>query len=144
MKFSFIKTDDKEEVVVYAKNKNEFVNSIEEMCNLSDATFTISDDDFIKKINPLKVECFFTSDDKVYALFEGEKYQIKKRLYEISELYKETFIYINQGCLANLLYIDKFDVSIGGTLLVIFKSGYKDYASRRQIKNIKERLGVRK
>ena len=55
----------------------------------------------------------------------------------------DTFIYINQGCLANINLIDRFDASIGGTLLIIFKSGYKDYVSRRQLKKIKERLGIK-
>ena len=39
--------------------------------------------------------------------------------------------------------ISHFDLSLGGTMKVVFKSGYKDYVSRRQIKNIKERLGIK-
>ena len=144
MDFKFIETDDREEVVVYAKKKNDLVIAIENMCLSQDSSLIGYDEGFIKKINPLQVECFFTSNEKVYALYEGDKYQVKKRLYELSESYKETFIYINQGCLANLMYIDHFDASISGTLIVIFKSGYKDYASRRQIKSIKERLGINK
>lgn len=144
MKFRFVETDEKEEVVVYAKNKNELITSIEEMCELDDSNIVGYDEGFVKKLNPLQIECFFTLNEKVYALFEGEKYLIKSRLYELSELYKDTFIYINQGCLANILFIDKFDTSFSGSLIVVFKSGYKDYASRRQIKNIKERIGIRK
>lgn len=102
------------------------------------------DEGCIKKLNPLQVECFFTSDDKIYALYKGNKYQVKKRLYELNEIYKDMFIYINQGCLANMALIDHFNASISGTLVVFFKSVYKDYASRRQIKNIKERIGIRK
>lgn len=144
MKFTFIQSDEKEEIIAYAKNKNELINKIEEMCNVDGSTLIGYSDGVIEKINPLHVECFFTSDEKIYASYKGEKYQLKKRLYELYEMYKETFIYINQGCLANLAYIDHFDTSISGTLMVIFKSGYKDYASRRQIKNIKERIGIRK
>ena len=143
MKFKFVETDDKEEVVVYAKEKNELVLSIEEMCALEGSVLIGYDEGFVKRLNPLQIECFFTLKDKVYALFEGENYLIKKRLYELNELYKDTFIYINQGCLVNLMFIDKFDIGLSGALVVILKSGYKDYASRRQIKNIKERLGLK-
>ena len=143
MKFTFIKTTDREEVVVYSKNKSEFIESIEKICNEDSYVLIGYDEGNIKKIDPLKVECFFTQKDKVYALFDEELYQIKLRLYELENLYKEYFIYINQGCLANVLFIDHFDVSIGGTLLIYFKSGHKDYASRRKIKNIKERLGIK-
>ena len=143
MKFKFVKSDT-DEVVVYAKSKNDIVKQIQEICEMSESDITLYDEGFIKKVSASSIECFFTYGEKVYALYEGEKYLVKKRLYELSEEYNDTFIYINQGCLANLLYIDNFDCSIVGTLLVYFKSGYKDYASRRQIKNIKERLGIRK
>ena len=52
------------------------------------------------------------------------------------------FVYINQGCLADLKKVHHFEASIGGSLRVVFKSGYKDYVSRRQIKIVKERIGV--
>ena len=68
---------------------------------------------------------------------------MKKRLYELNEMLKDSFVYINQGCLANLKMIDHFDASISGNLIVITKSGYKDYVSRRQIKNVKERIGIK-
>ena len=144
MKFRFVETEEKEEIVAYAKNKRELITSIEEMCELDESILIGYDEGFVKKLNPIKIECFLTYNEKVYALLDGEKYLVKKRLYELSELYKDTFIYINQGCLANILFIDKFDTSFSGSLIVIFKSGYKDYASRRQIKNIKERIGIRK
>ena len=101
-------------------------------------------DRIIKEINPMEVECFISNGDKVYALINKEEYLVKKRLYELNELLGGMFTYINQSCLANLNLVDHFDASIGGTLFIIFKSGYKDYVSRRQIKNIKERIGKRK
>ena len=45
--------------------------------------------------------------------------------------------------LANFNRIDHFKASIGGALLIIFKSGYKDYVSRRRLKLVKERLGLK-
>lgn len=142
MKFTYIESD-KEEVIAYGKEKNHLIKTIEELCLMDTDTIIGYSDSFVKKMNIGDIECFFTLSEKVYALCEGEKYQVKKRLYELSEMYQETFIYINQGCLANMNYIDYFDVSISGTLLVYFKSGYKDYASRRKIKYIKERMGIK-
>ena len=52
-------------------------------------------------------------------------------------------MYINQGCLVNIDKIDHFDASISGNLIIYLKSGYKDYVSRRQIKNVKERIGIK-
>ena len=52
------------------------------------------------------------------------------------------FIKINQSCIANIRQIQRFDTSFSGTLRVIFKNGYTDYVSRRQLKAVKERLGL--
>ena len=142
MKFTYIKDDDREEVIVYCKNKNKLVTEIENLCNQSENKLYGYNDKIIKELDSINIECFFTYDDKVYALCGNTRYLIKKRLYELHELLSNDFVYINQGCLANIRQIDRFDASIGGTLLVYFKSGYKDYVSRRQLKNIKERLGL--
>jgi DNA-binding LytR/AlgR family response regulator len=143
MKFRFEKCEDKEEIVAYAKDKNELINLIEKMCQ-NDSTKIIGYfDNIIKELNHNEIECFITVEDKVYAVTKDKKYQVKKRLYELNEMFDNIFTYINQGCLANLKKVDHFEASIGGSLLVVFKSGYKDYVSRRQLKNIKERIGIK-
>lgn len=144
MKFRFEKSLEKEEIIAFSKEKNELIKTIENICLQDDNRLLGYNNNTIKELNPLLIECFITYADKIYAIYKGNKYQIKKRLYELSAVYKETFIYLNQGCLANINMIDHFDASIGGALLVIFKSGYKDYVSRRQIKNVKERIGIKK
>lgn len=142
MKFKFIKSTDKEEVIVYAKERNDLVDALESLCVI-DNNLVGYYKDSIYELNINLIECFITENDKVYALIGKNKYLIKRRLYELHELYKEMFIYINQGCLANISKISHFDASIGGSLLVVFKSNYKDYVSRRRLKEIKERMGLK-
>ena len=143
MKFRYEKSTDREEIVAYSKTKNDLIKIIENLCYQDEHPLIGYQDGNIKELNALEIECFYTQNEKVYALVDGEEYLVKKRLYELNELLKDTFTYINQGCLANLKLVDHFDASIGGSLLVVFKSGYKDYVSRRQIKNVKERIGVK-
>ena len=57
-------------------------------------------------------------------------------------LFNDNFIYINQSCLINISKIKCFDVNFSGALNVILKFGYSDYVSRRQVKNVKVRLGI--
>ena len=38
--------------------------------------------------------------------------------------------------------IKKFESTIGGSLKVIFKNGYVDYISRRELKIVKQRMGI--
>ena len=44
--------------------------------------------------------------------------------------------------LINIDKIKRFDASLSGFLLVTLKNGYSDYVSRRNLKNVKERLGL--
>ena len=143
MKFKFVQSD-KNEIVAYASKRSTIINIIENICIQEDSVLLGYIDNKIKELNPNYIECFTTLDDKIYAIYGKEKYQVKLRLYELYEKFSDCFFYINQGCLANINLIDHFEANIGGALLIVFKSGYKDYVSRRQVKNVKERLGIRK
>jgi DNA-binding LytR/AlgR family response regulator len=73
----------------------------------------------------------------------GEReYATKLRIKQVLELTDDTFIRINQGCVINFKKIEKFKASFGGALMVIMENGYSDYVARRELKNIKRRLGL--
>ena len=143
MKFTVILNSEKEEeVIVYAKEKNSLVKSIEELVNGADNYFIVQNESGIKRITEKEAYCFYIEDKKVYALTEKEKLLLKMRLYSIEEKLSEDFIKINQSTVINIKKIQRFDVSVTGTLKVIMKNGYTDYVSRRRLKNVKERLGL--
>ena len=82
MKFKFEKTLDREEVVVYASRKTDFIRLIEKLCYQDEHPLIGYKDGIIKELNSLEIECFYTSFEKVYALLKGEEYLVKVRLYE--------------------------------------------------------------
>ena len=88
------------------------------------------------------INCFSVSDSKVYALTDNDRFFVKERIYELEAMLGEGFVKINQSCLVNASKIKKFESSIGGSLSVILEGGYKDYISRRQLKAVKERMGI--
>ena len=95
-------------------------------------------------LTPDEVYCVVVEDNRVYALTKGEKYQLKERLYRVEELLCGfDFVKLNQSCIVNIKMIEGFEASLGGALRVTLKNGYRDYVSRRQIKIVKERLGLR-
>lgn len=131
-----------EEVIIYAHERNETVEAIEKLVLRSDFVLVGYSGKSAVRLEWSEVYCFTVEENRVYAVTENEKLQLKLRLYQIEELADDSFVKINQSCVANIGHIKRFDASISGALRVIFKNGYTDYISRRQLKTVKERLGL--
>lgn len=131
-----------EKVVIYTHEKTQLVNEIEELIGNYNVDLIGYADDIAIKLSLGEIYCFLTEDNKVFAMTEKGKYRLKYRLYQIEENLDNNFVKINQSCIANIKKIDQFVSTIGGSLTVVLKNGYKDYVSRRNLKNVKERLGL--
>lgn len=99
-----------------------------------------------EKLTPLDeklITRFYSSDGKVFAVVENEEFILKTRLYELEErLNENNFIRISNSEIVNFSKIKNFDLSLAGTITIIFKDGSKTYASRRYVKKIKQFLGM--
>jgi DNA-binding LytR/AlgR family response regulator len=143
MKCTLIITNEhEEEVVIYARERTKLTDDIEALVIGSVPELIGYKENQTVKLSSDSVCCFTVEDNKVYALTDIEKLQIKLRLYQLEEMLPDTFVKINQSCIANIRKIERFDTSVSGTLLIKFKNGYKDYVSRRQMKAVKERFGL--
>ena len=140
--YTYINENEEERVLIYAHDRTRLVDDIESLVLSSEIDLTGSYDNEIIKIDINDVVCFISENNKVYALVGDKKYQIKYRLYQIEELNLNMFIKINQSCLANKTKIKRFETTIGGALKVVFKNGYIDFISRRELKNVKKRMGL--
>lgn len=132
-----------EEIIIYAKEKTKLIIDIEKLIRDNQNILVGYKNDEIVPIDLKLVNCFLVENNKVYALTDKEKLQIKQRLYKIEEMLNDDFIKINQSCIANIKNIERFSVSFSASLKVIFKNGYCDYVSRRNLKHIKERFGIK-
>jgi len=137
-----IDPNSEEKVVIYAKEESELVKNIKILAEQNTKTLHGYTNNEIVNLNPYDIHCFCIIDNKVFALCEKQRYLLKERLYSLEDKLPKNFIKINQSCLANIEKIEKFDTSITGTLKIYFKNGHIDYVSRRQLKFIKERLGI--
>ncbi len=131
-----------ERVVIYAREKSELVKQIQTLTEQKDASLLGYKDSEIVKLNPDDVECISVINNKLFAICTDGQYLLKERLYLVEEKMPDNFVKINQSCIANIKKMERFDTSISGTLKIRFKSGHTDYVSRRQLKTIKERLGI--
>ena len=137
-----ISSTQQEDILIYAKEKSEVLQKIESLLERHQGElFGYQKSDTVK-LNGDDIYVFCVESGKVYALTEQEKWQVKERLYQLEQQYAGSFVKINQSCLINLSKIEKFRTSIGGSLAVVLKNGYQDYVSRRQLKTVKERMGL--
>ena len=132
-----------EKVVIYAREKNRQIEAIQKLVAESSMELMGWRDREMTTLKPADIFCVTVLDGKVWAICEKEQFLLKQRLYEIEQLLPETFVKIHQSCLANLRKVERFDASISGTLMLRFQNGHRDYVSRRQLKHVKERLGVK-
>ncbi len=143
MKFIFEEDSQRNEVIVRAPCKTPIIEEIEKLIQNSCSELIGYKDREAVKLDISEVFCFISENNRIYALTESEKYLVKQRLYQLEEKIDGNFIKINQSCIANITKIKKFKASFSGSLSVVFKNGYTDYVSRRNVKSIKERLGIR-
>ena len=144
MKFRLIIDNDRdEEVVVYAHKITDLIRKVEEIVSSDSFEIIGYRNKEAVKLNDCDICCFIVEDKKLYALTDFDRFLLKCRLYQIEENINNNFIKINQSCIANINKIKSFDASISGVLIVKFSNGYTDYVSRRQLKNVKERFGLK-
>ena len=137
-----IDKEHEEEVIIYAREKTKLVEAITQLVTENAVDWIGYRDKETARLTPADVHCFIVEDNKIYALTQHEKWQLKCRLYQLEEELPRDFLKLNQSCLANLRQIERFNASFSGSLQVVFKNGHIDYVSRRQVKHLKERLGL--
>ena len=131
-----------EELIIYAHKESNLTDSIKKLVSEQRDTLIGYNEDEIIPLRILEIHCFTVESNKIYALTDNSKLLIKNRLYKIEESLPDSFVKINQSCIVNINKIERFSTAISGSLTVRLKNGYCDYVSRRNLKNVKERLGL--
>ena len=146
MKFRVIIDKTKEEEVVAAVHqRTDLLDEIEALVLRDEQTDALAayQEDEIRLLDLADVECVMAGEGRVYAVADGGKrYLLKKRLYEIEGSLPPEFIRINKSSIANRKRIKRFTTSISGAVDVEFKSGFKEYVSRRCFADLKRRYGL--
>lgn len=139
-----IGADCDEEVIIRTRRMSPLVKEIKRLCEENAFELIGYKDGEGIRLNLSKVCCFIVEENKIRAITMSDKLTVKCRLYQLEDQLPESFVKINQSCIANMRMIERFDASIGGILTVKFKNGYTDWVSRRNLKSVKERLGLTK
>ena len=142
MKFRLIIDKEKdEEVVATVHERNPLIDQIEALLSKHTDRIPGYSEDDIKMLTVSEIECVTVLDGKTYAIDSKNcRYRLKQRLYELESTLPSSFIRINKSTLANEGALDRFTVTIAGSVDAVFKCGYREYVSRRCFAQIKRRL----
>ena len=81
-------------------------------------------------------------DRKVFVVTTKGKFIVRKKLYEMNNLLTKDFVKISQSEIANIKFIKNLDLSIRGTIVIVYKNSDISYVSRRLLKDFKTKLGL--
>ena len=142
MKFRLIIDKEKdEEVVATVHSRSPLIDELEALISRHTDRIPGYTEDDIKLLSISEIECITVLDGKTYAIdSENRHYRLKQRLYELEAQLPPSFIRINKSALANENALDRFAVTIAGSVDAVFKCGYREYVSRRCFSEIKRRL----
>ena len=137
----FVDKAQEERIDIYIKEKRQIVEDIENLISEENILLCHKNSE-IYKISLSEIILLAVENEKVAVFTEKDKFFIKERLYVAEEKLSPDFIRLNQSAIGNIRKIRKFDCSVSGTLKVTFTNGLTDYVSRRQVKAVRERLGL--
>ncbi len=146
MKFRIVIDKAKEEeVVARIHARTPLIDELEELITGDRTADEIVgyDEDEIIKLHVRDVESFYIEDGKTYAVYSNKKrYRVKMHLYELEAILPKDFNKINKSNLANMKHIVRFKTSLNGAVDAEFKSGFRDYISRRCFADLKRRYSL--
>lgn len=141
-----IDKEKKEEVVATVHERSALTDRIEMLVMEyagTDRILAYTEDD-MKMLPYEEIECITIMDGKTYAIdIHGEKYRLKQRLYELESKLPACFVRINKSALANENRLERLTAGFSGAVDAVFKSGYKEYVSRRCFAAIKRRFDAK-
>ena len=143
MKFNLIIDKSKEEEItatVHGRSSlTERIETLVMQYSGNDRIPVFSEDE-MKLLSFSEIESVVSEDGKTFVTdSSGNRFRIKMRLYEIEEILPSYFIRINKSALANEKRIERFSANFSGAVDAVFKSGNKEYVSRRCFAEIKRR-----
>lgn len=100
-------------------------------------------DDRIHLIKPESIVRIFTDNQRVLLETDDTQFILRNRLYEIEErLTQPNLIRISNSEIVNFNKVANLDLSLSGTICIVFNNGNRSFVSRRYMPRIKQYLQI--
>lgn len=127
--------------VIYAGELSEELQGTISYLQNQEQIITVFEDENIVIIKPQEID-MVVSKGRTVSVYCGEKeYVSRKCLYEFEEMLGSRFMRISKTTLINLEQLGHVEPSFNG-MLVVLKSGHKDYISRKYLPIFKKYIGL--
>lgn len=99
--------------------------------------------DEIHRINVRDIYYFEAVDGKVFAYCKDNIFEVKQKLYELEELYKEkNYFRASKSTILNIAKISSIYPSISGRFEAVLDNGERTVVSRQYVPVLKNMLGL--
>lgn len=101
------------------------------------------EDSKIFQISLQDIYYFESIDNKIFAYLNNEVYEMKNKLYELEEMYKERhFFRCSKSIIVNLMKISNIKPALNGRFRAKLKNGEELIISRQYVSSLKKKLKI--
>lgn len=135
--------DEEEEVVLRCKNVDRDILKLIYALRAKREKITVWKDEKMFQVLPQEIFYFESVDNHVFAYLEQEVCEVKKKLYELEEIYVHTdFFRASKSTIINLEKVEYLSPGFHGRFEAAMKNGERLVISRQYVSDLKRRLGV--
>lgn len=137
------KSGEEDQIIIRCREMNENLLRIISELKAGQKKLTGIKDGVITMIDPANVYYFEGVDNKVFLYCKQNVYEIKQKLYEIEEEFKDTYFFrASKSVILNIKKIKSISPAYSGRFEALLFNGEKVVISRQYVPEFKKKLGL--
>ncbi len=137
------KPGEEDQIIIRCREMNENLLRIISELKAGQKKLTGIQDGVITMIDPANVYYFEGVDNKVFLYCKQNVYEIKQKLYEIEEEFKDTYFFrASKSVILNIKKIKSISPAYSGRFEALLFNGEKVVISRQYVPEFKKKLGL--
>ena len=137
------KSDDEDVIIVRCASPDQRLISMLLSFQTANTELTGYQNNRIVRLNYQDVYYFESNENRVFAYYHSDVYEVKYKLYELEELLAPLdFIRCSKSMIVNMEKIECISPLFSGKLEAHLKNGEKVIISRQYVHNLKAKLGI--
>lgn len=136
-------TDDEDVIIVRCATPDQRLLSMLLAFQNANTELTGYTDDKIVRLNYQDVYYFEANENRVFAYYHSEVYEVRYKLYELEEMFIPLdFVRCSKSMIVNMEKIEYLSPLFSGKMEAHLKNGEKIVISRQYVRGLKNKLGV--